>query len=88
MAAQDIDPEIIEAWIYLGRAWFEKGFEYYNNGELDQAIENFSKAIELNPNNDTALNKKGLAYSAIGELDLAITDFDKAIAARKMSIRF
>ena len=51
----------------------------YEPGGLDKAIEEFNKAIDLNPRNAEAWNGRGVAYRAKGELDRAIEDHSKAI---------
>ncbi len=47
--------------------------------EINMAIEAYSHAIDLNPDNAAAYNNRGTAYSDIDEYVLAIQDFDKAI---------
>ena len=78
---------------YLSEAYYNRGLNYYliceNNlgsisspGNLANAITNFSKAIELNPNYSEAYNKRGLAYFTFGNprlLKLAIEDYKKTI---------
>lgn len=58
-------------------------FEYGNFsmmlGQLNRAIESYSEAIKLDPNNADAYNNRGIAYGKKGEHDLAIKDFNKAI---------
>lgn len=48
-------------------------------GDFQEAIADFTKAIELNPKDADAYNNRGFAYSAIGDLEMAIKDYDKAI---------
>ena len=48
-------------------------------GQIEMAIEAYSRVIELNPNNPNAYNNRGVAYSAKGEYDCAIADYTKAI---------
>ena len=50
--------------------------------EINMAIEAYSHAIDLNPDNAAAYNNRGTAYSDIDEYVLAIQDFDKAIGTR------
>jgi len=47
-------------------------------GQNEQAILDFNKGIELDPNNYRAYRLRGAAYSKIGEYDKAISDLDKA----------
>jgi tetratricopeptide (TPR) repeat protein len=60
-------------------AYFNRGLEYYNNGDFDQAISEYNKVIQLVPNNANAYYNRGLAYAGKGDLDPAISDYDKAI---------
>ena len=52
---------------------------YGRKGELDLAIQNYNKALELKPDYTDAYNNRGLAYGRKGELDLAIQNYDKAL---------
>jgi tetratricopeptide (TPR) repeat protein len=60
-------------------AYFNRGLEYYNNGDFDQAISEYNKVIQLVPNNSNPYYNRGLAYAGKGDLDPAISDYDKAI---------
>src|SRR4030067_699181 len=46
----------------------------------DKAIEDYSKSIDMNPNNAEAYGNRGLIYYKKGQYDRAIEDFNKAIA--------
>lgn len=59
--------------------YFNRGNAYVEKGQLDQAIADYGKAIELNPWYDSAYSNRGNAYSAKGELDNAMADYTKAI---------
>ena len=48
-------------------------------GQMDKAIEAYSKAIELNPAYAGAYNNRGIAYDETGKSAPAIADFNKAI---------
>ena len=48
-------------------------------GRLDKAIEDYTKAIELNPQHANAYHNRGLAWSKKGDRDKAIEDYNKAI---------
>ena len=58
---------------------FQQGNFLIMLGQIDKAIEAYSHAIELNPDNAEAYNNRGGAYDIKGETDRAIEDFNKAI---------
>jgi len=68
----DIEKDQAQVYINQGVAWAEKG-------DFDNAIADFTKAIEINPNHAKAYNNRGLAYGGKQEYDSAISDFNKAI---------
>ncbi|MBR3498505.1 MAG: tetratricopeptide repeat protein [Selenomonadaceae bacterium] len=53
---------------------YYKSLEYFTN-----AIQDFNKAIELNPNSYSAYNNLGIVYSSLDLYELAIQKFNKAI---------
>ncbi len=55
------------------------GQEYFNKGQYDLAIIDFSKAIELNPRDAGIYGWRGAAYNRKGQYDLAIIDLNTAI---------
>jgi tetratricopeptide (TPR) repeat protein len=63
-----------EAEVYNNR-----GFDYCETGQYDQAILDFSKAIEINPRLAHAYNNRGAAYLYKAQYDQAILDLSKAI---------
>ncbi len=70
--ASQKDPE-------YGRAYYTKGFAYYNLKQYDLSIQNFTKSIELDPNIAEAYNGRGWVYGTIDEYSKALDDFSKAI---------
>src|SRR6266850_7191852 len=50
------------------------------NGDLDGAISDYTKAIEINPRYAEAYANRGLARKTKADLEGAIADYDKAIA--------
>jgi Flp pilus assembly protein TadD len=50
-----------------------------STGELDEAVDTCSRAIELYPTRWEALNNRGTAYYISGQIDLALTDYRKAL---------
>ena len=57
-----------------------RGIAHKEKGELDRAIKDFDRAIELNPEFAEAYNNRGVAYGIKWEVDKAIADFNKTIA--------
>jgi tetratricopeptide (TPR) repeat protein len=59
---------------------YNQGVDLQEQGRYDEAIEEYNKAIELNPEFVEAYQKRGGIYNAEkNEFDKAIADFDKAI---------
>ena len=63
----------------FGRAYYTKGFAYYNLKQYDLSIENFTKSIELDPNIAEAFNGRGWVYGTIDDYQRALQDFSRAI---------
>ena len=60
-------------------AYTERGVTYHSKGDVDHAIEDYNKAIELDPGFAEAWTERGKAYHDKGEVDQAIEDYNKAI---------
>lgn len=59
----------------------KKGISLYNRGKYTEAIEEFKKALELNPKHYDAHFHLGIVYYAKGMIDESITELKKAIDA-------
>ncbi len=59
--------------------YYKRGLCYYNKGKDDFGISDFTKAIELDPNNTDAYYYRGVSHYYRSEFDLAIADYKKAI---------
>ena len=55
-----------------------RGRAYYKLGQNHRAINDYTKAIQLDPDYDLAYYNRGLAYVRLGEYQNANADKDKA----------
>ena len=60
-------------------ALLQRGVANRRLNDADRAIEDYTKAIAINPNLATAYNARAVAYSTKGEYDNALRDHDQAI---------
>ena len=58
---------------------FQQGSVFIMLGQMNKAIEAYSRAIALNPDYAKAYNNRGIAYREKGDFDRAIEDYNKAI---------
>ena len=56
-----------------------RGVEFASDGNLDDALADFSRAIQLGPPRAEYFNNRGVVYASRGELEQATADFDEAI---------
>ena len=63
----------------LATIYFNRGLARQANGDLDQAIADFDRAITLNPKHAFAYNNRGNSYLAKGDLDRALADHELAV---------
>ena len=83
---------VLVSWAIIDTLGTERynnlGIEEYQKGNYDKAIEYFTEAIELNPNNAIAYHNRGLGYLKTGSkytpegrasLEKAISDYSKAV---------
>src|SRR5215207_5534741 len=68
-------------------AYYKRGLAYQFKGDLDRAIADYNKAIELRPRSARAYESRGSAYASKGVYTNAVADVTKAseLAARKTS---
>ena len=75
-SAMVIIPDLPEA--YVGR-----GNIYFLADKMDRAIEDYSRALELNISRSyVAYLNRGMAYEKLGRYDVAETDYRQALAAQ------
>jgi len=59
--------------------YYNRGITYYKKGQYDQAILDYTKALEINPRHAKAYCNRGVAYGEKGIHDQAISDFNNAL---------
>lgn len=62
------------AWDYN-----REGDRCYSLKQYKEAVENYTRAIQLQANNSIFYNNRGCAYDDLGEYDKAVADYNKAI---------
>ncbi len=62
------------------KEFFEQGMEYFENGNWDLAIANFTSSINNGGGTPDAYNRRGEAYLCKGQYKTAIENYDQAIA--------
>ncbi|MBF3378422.1 tetratricopeptide repeat protein [Leptospira borgpetersenii] len=62
---------------------FQEGNSKFKNGDYLEAIEFYSRDLDVNPDNPASLNNRGLAKSKSGNKTGAISDYDQAIEKRE-----
>ena len=63
----------------LARAYNNRGLAYVADGEVERAIADFDKSLELHPGYVNALMDRGMAHGMKGDHDRAVADFSAAI---------
>ncbi len=56
-----------------------RGLAYYEQGQYEQAIADYDRAIDLNPDYALAYYNRGLAYKQQGQYERAIADFERCL---------
>jgi len=68
----------ISVYAQTADTYFDSGKEKYDNKDYKGAIEDFNKAIELNPNDADAYYNRGDAKILLGQKDDGCLDYSKA----------
>ena len=61
------------------KVYYNQGIAWYNKGDYDRAISDYSKAIELNPRYADVYYNRGNAWIKKGDYERAASDYNKAI---------
>jgi tetratricopeptide (TPR) repeat protein len=67
-------PNLIQA-----KRYYESGLKKQDEGDLDGAINDYTRAIKVNPRYTEAYNNRGAIRRSKGDVDGAIADYDRAI---------
>ncbi len=68
-----------EKFLFAERSYNYRGNAYSALGRLQEALADYQKAIELNPNHYEGYHNRGNVYSDLGRLQEALADYQKAI---------
>ena len=59
-------------------AYYNRGIAYVELGPYERAIEDFDKAVELNPSDGWAYRGRGISYDFLGQHESAQKDYSKS----------
>lgn len=79
---KDIEPEKLKPATGNSAVWNRKGKAALRSGKYQEAIEAFTKALSLNPDDAEAYGNRALAYMFLYEYLNALKDFNKQIELR------
>jgi tetratricopeptide (TPR) repeat protein len=65
---------------FTRKAILSTGYPFLSNEDYDWVIEDYDRAIALDPKFTEAYNNRGIAYSLKNDPDRAIKDYDRALA--------
>jgi tetratricopeptide (TPR) repeat protein len=61
------------------KAYFDRGYDQYEHGQYEEAIRNFTLALNVDPDAYLAYYNRGLAQNKLGNYDAAIADFTRTL---------
>jgi tetratricopeptide (TPR) repeat protein len=67
----------------VAEKWKSQGDDNYDQGRINDSIQDYEEAIKLNPDYVAAWNNKGIALRALKKYDAAIVCFEKALKIDK-----
>ena len=67
-----------DAFSQTAEEYFDRAFDKVENGDYYGGIADYTKAIELNPNDALAYSNRGISKENIGDLNGACSDWRKA----------
>jgi tetratricopeptide (TPR) repeat protein len=60
-------------------AWLNRGVTLVNQKRYDEAIEDFTRALQLRPDSTDVLSNRAFAYVQSGRIERALADLDRAV---------
>jgi len=61
------------------KTYFDRGYDQYEHGQYEEAIRNFTLALNADPDAYLAYYNRGLAQNKLGNYDAAIADFTRTL---------
>ncbi len=74
--------DMISKYQTIPEAYYSRGVVFFDDKKFDQALPDFNKTIELNPNYVQAYINRGDIYLYANKYEEALADFNKAIQLR------
>jgi tetratricopeptide (TPR) repeat protein len=71
--------DVIDKSPEKARGWFKRGQTFMNEGNEEKALEDFEKAIEIEPDFRSAYTYKGLIHFENGDFNKAINEYSRYI---------
>jgi len=78
--------DVINQYQTIEIAYYNRGLLFEKDNKYDEAIKDYSAAIQLTPNYFNALHNRALMLQKKGNYNEALSDFSKAIALRPDSV--
>ena len=69
----------------LATAYKNRGDAYDDVGQYERALEDYDRAVTINPLDAEAFNSRGATYIALERFELAIENFDRALSINPSS---
>ncbi len=81
-AREDFDHLLSTGTSMAGTVYLEKGILMAKSGNYSEAVENFSKALEISGNNADGYAHRGMAFERMAEYRSSVLDFSRALELR------
>jgi tetratricopeptide (TPR) repeat protein len=79
LPAEGATPALSRQDAALTEQYFNAGFAHYEAKRYKEAVENFTRALELKRNDEASLRYRGLAYYDLKDYDRVIADYTRLI---------